>query len=465
MTRRTTLRTVALIVAAIVTTGEAAHAQHLPSPGTGFEALLEMAAERNEAGDTRRAARLLLLARARIQASPGGDDQRARIKAQLEDDGTATAARARVYLEAAAGFGDEEVFLGPVPATFTSLADPLIEQVDLLIGDDHPRSARVVLEPVWALDPTKALSAHARIEAIADVVSEADLMLYGALRIARSLPRRGEGVPFAIPKLPVDSAYRDPIEQQREKTALALAELAQRTLDDGFPWVALDIAQIVPELFRTPTDAFDGVVKKAYEGLAKERKAASRQVVSDRFRSAQKRLSSKSWSVSGDTVKFPAAKGKPGLLATKAPVDGDFRLAMDLSSDFQNAPVGLVFAYRSDEDYCAAIFMNYQGRAAVKVEHYVDGEPKRLHWWDGSAGVDMRARQTTWPIAFERHDRTIWIRIGAVPWMEFEIKDLDLSGSTGLYLYEKAKAKSRATASRLEFELLPPAEDPASKTG
>ncbi|MBI4878451.1 MAG: hypothetical protein HY812_02160 [Planctomycetes bacterium] len=427
------------------------HGQHLPSPGTSFDQLLGMTNAAIEAGDGARAARLALLVRSRllVRPDPTRDDAMVCI---FEDMTTGAAERAREYLAAAEKFGDGLGSLGPVEDALGKVAAPLIAQVDSLIEKKYKECALFVLEPLWALDPRAALDALARIEAIPDSdAAEGDDPLASSLRLSESMSRGMSGA--ALASIPVDDPNGKPIEELRRNSALAMVDVSGKALAKGFPWVAIDLAGIATSLFPIYPNRFESVTADARKRLVKERAVLSKAVVSELFMSGRKALDAQSWRVTADSVQFPPSKGKPGLLVTKDPIEGDYRFAMELSSDFERAPQGFAFGYKSDDDYCAAIFMNHEGHPAVKIQHYVNGEPKRLHSWDGPAGIDTKDKRAAWPIFFELHGRTLWLQIGNSPWILCSRMDMDFLGSIGLYVCEESEGKN-AKASLFEFERL-----------
>ncbi|MFG0316064.1 MAG: hypothetical protein ACF8XB_02230 [Planctomycetota bacterium JB042] len=426
-----------------------AAAQHLPSPGAGFDRVLAMTKAAADDGDLPRAARLAMLARSRILVHPTGTPEEALLKA-FDDLATDAAKRARLYVEAVEGL-DLAAELGPVAEALDALAGPLATQVDALIGEGYREAAKFAMQPLWFLDPVGALARLERAEAIAtaDLAPE-DGTVSAALRLAETMSRGTSGA--AIASLETQSPKQKEVETLRRDTALKIEEVAAAAIEADRPWLAIDLAGCAPAVFALYPKRFESLLGDARAALAKERADRSRDVVSKHFRSGRKGLKAKSFAASGDTVRFPPPKGKPGLLVTRDPIEGDFGLATEFDADFANAPPGIVFAHRSDDDFHVAIVLAYQGRPAVKVERYVDGEPARVHWWDGPTGIDP-AKKDPWPVRLERHGGAIWLRLGTSEWIEVDAKGEDLTGAVGFYLYEKAEGKRRAEATALELEL------------
>lgn len=431
-----------------------AHGQRMPSPGTDFDQLLRLLDAAVEEGQPERAARLALLARSRILVRPDHTKQEALLRI-FDDMATGASERARKYLEKVANLGEGIGSLGLVDDALRKVAEPLITQVNSLIETDYKECAAFVLEPLWAFAPEEALALLARIQEIRDGNRPpGDKPMSTGLRLGDAMSRGTSGA--ILVGTPIDDPNYKSIEELRRNSALAMVEVSQAALDGGLPWVAIDLAEISTAIFPVYPGRFEQVTTAARKELVKQRTAASKAVVTKLLKRGQKSLSQKSWRITADAVTFPTARGKPGLLVTKDPVEGDYRFAMDLWTDFEHGPQGFVFGYKSDDDFCTAIFMLYEGLTAVKIERYLKGEPQRLHWWEGPAGIDTGDRKAAWPIAFERHDQTAWLQIGNSPWIRYSGEDVDLSGSIGLYLYEKAQGKN-AKASMFEFELLPEA--------
>ena len=430
----------------------AAAAQRMPSPGTDFDQLLRLADASIQAGDADLAARLTLLARSRILIRP----DHTRVDAMLlmfDDMATGAAQRTRQFLPALSKLEDGLGSLGPVQVALQQLASPLITQVEGLIDEQYKGAALFVLEPLWALYPAEALELHARIEAIEDAdAPPGDKQLMVGLRLSDTMSRGTAGA--AVVSVDGDNERQLPIQALRRKTALEMVTVSQQALDQGLAWVAIDLAEISTLLFPLYPQRFEEIMLAARKQLTRERTSLSRAAVAKLFRRATKSLAQKSWRIGSDAITFPPSKGKPGLLVTKHVFEGDFRFAMEILADFEQGPPGFAFAYKGDDDFCAASIMNYEGRAAVKLEHFVNGKPERLHWWDGPAGFDIKNQRTAWPVAFELHGQSLWLQIGNSSWIRYTAKDLDLEGAIGLYLSEQTTTM-KAKANMFEFESLP----------
>lgn len=448
-----------LILGCCFSGASVARAQHLPSPGIEFAQLLEMAGAAAEDGRPERAARLALLARSRVLEIVDATDA-ASLRRDFADVTATTAQRAREYLAAEERFAAAFGSLGPVPAALDELAAPLAQQVVSFVERRYPETATYVLEPLWVLAPRLALDLHAQIQEISDPNLVDDKLLAVTLRTSELMTRRiSSDAIQRIGGIDVPEADRAPIEELRKSTAQGLVETAKKALAADLPWVAVDLAEVTTNLFPFQRRTFDALVEQARGALADDRAAASRGVVTELFKLGKKVLAAKDWSLKTDSVRFPAPRGKPGLLVTKDSIDGDFRFAMELDTDFEHAPAGFAFAVRGSDDYCVAMFLDYGTKPAVKVERYVKGKPERLFWWD-AASSPTRGRATGTPRStyVERHGQTLWLRFGDSPWIRYDANGIDLSGAIGLYHYEKSEGKAPATASRFEFERIPAAD-------
>src|SRR5690606_15206153 len=95
----------------------------------------------------------------------------------------------------------------------------------------------------------------------------------------------------------------------------------------------------------------------------------------------KKALRKTGWSVSDGVVRFPPAKAQRGLFLSSKKVTGDFSFTVNVDTDFDQRQVGMVFAYKSDDDYCALFVKRFDGKPGFLMSHYVDGQPAPFGKW------------------------------------------------------------------------------------
>ncbi|MBI4881745.1 MAG: hypothetical protein HY812_19105 [Planctomycetes bacterium] len=120
--------------------------------------------------------------------------------------------------------------------------------------------------------------------------------------------------------------------------------------------------------------------------------------------------------------------------------------------------VGLVFAYKSDDDYCALFVKRFDGKPGFLMSHYVDGQPTPFGKWIEQSDTVVGEDVPGWPLALERHGDTMCFAIGEFAWSFVPAQDLDLTGSVGLFCDDQETNKASAEASRLDIEELPAAK-------
>ncbi len=423
-------------------------AQRMPSPAVGFDSLLE--ATKASAKDPKRAARYALLARSRIIQRAETKPEEAVLKA-FDDLTTGAAKRAKEYQAVVDEIGPAAVDLGPATAALAELARPLFAQAESLIGKKYKECALFVIEPVWGIDPKKCLELLDKINAITNAPEE-DSGLAVALHLGDSMSRGAGGA--AIMSLESSSTTQKEIEDLRRASALAMVPVAKKAVEGGTPWVALDIANVASVLFALYPKQFAEVNESAWKALSKARTDASKAAVNEVFKKTKMGLVAKSFTVGSDSIKFPTASKKAGLIVTAKPIEGDYRFAMDLKSDFEHCHPGFVFGYKSDDDFCAAVVTLLDDHPVVSVRHYVKGEAKYLYSWDAPEKATAGSGDGSWPVAFELRGKTLWAQVGTFPWAHWKLKDIDPTGAIGLFLDDSSESKQKTEASRFEFEQL-----------
>ena len=452
---RRCLSTFAALIS-IAASSPTATAQRLPSRGTDFEQLLAMTRAAADAKQTERAARLAFLARSRILVRPNSKGQEGMLRI-FDDVETDAVARAKRYVEVL-GPVKKVLAIEKLDAALAKIADPLKAQVEGLITDKYKTCAAFVIEPLWAFDVEWTLDAVERIHAIPDAgVPEEDKSNNTGLRMSDWSARDSDG---AISMTLGDPSPRaKTIAGLRRDSGHALVDVAKSLVDADLDWFAWDLEFIGPQIFALSPRAFWPATDLAMPQLTKPRLALSKSVIAQYFKSPKKGLVNKAWKVGAEDITFPPNKvKKPGLLVTGAPLKTDFRFAGTFGTDLALAPVGIVFAYKSDDDYCVAMISSADGgHPHVEVDHVVKGKPTELGKWQAEEKLQTDDPLVTWPIAFERHGSVVWLLFVDFGWQVFDTK-LDLTGNFGFYLPAEAQpARESINVVSLDLEPLPEA--------
>lgn len=443
----------AVAIACLLSAPAWSTAQQLPSPGLKFPELIELARAADASGDAARAARLALLARARLVERPDPFAESAIVQI-FEDLASGAAERARLYGELVDSSPGAEEGLGEaVTASLRAVADPLAAQVDELIEQGFKLSAAFALEPLWFLDPARALEAHGRIQAIeVAAIAAGDEGTNTALRLSEAMSRGTGGAALAS----VDSVdpNQDRIAKLRRESALALVQVAETAVTGQVPWLALDVAEYGPLLFALYPNQFRAVRKEARDALAKPRAAASKVALAAMLKGSKKLLPAQDWTVGPEVVQFPLGQSKRALLLGAAPVKGGFRFAAQLDADFAKCPVGIAFAAKDENDFCAVTLEQENKKPGARVRRFVKGTPKLLCRWAAPLDLDGAEGRTSWQVTIEVRGKVLWLRVGTSPWVQGALGDADGDGRVGFFLDERAEstAKERAQASFVEFE-------------
>lgn len=429
-----------------------ATAQRLPSRGTDFEQLLAMTREAIDAKQTERAARLAFLARSRILVRANRTSEEAMLRA-FDDIETDAVKRAQRYVEVLGGDA-AALALPAFDAAIDKVAAPLKTQADALIEAKYKNCASFVIEPLWTFDPAWALDAVARMSAIprAELIED-DSVTASALRLGESM---SWGVPGVYAELGTPSARQKEIQDLRRKSGGELVGVAKAAIAAKLYWSAWDLEFIGPTILPLAAQRFWETTDEARPALGALRSALSKRTLATVFKGAKKGLANKGWKVGADAIDFPSTKTKkPGLFVTATPIDGDYRFAGTFATQLGIAPVGIVFAYKSDDDFCAAVFSAVDGKAHVDVDHFVKGSPTELHRWTAASPIETSDPLASWPIAFERHGDTVWMTISDFGWAVAKA-EIDLDGAFGFYLPATAEPTRPMQVAGLDFERLPP---------
>lgn len=428
-----------------------ATAQRIPSRGTDFEQLLAMVREAADAKQTERAARLAFLARSRILVRANRTAEEAMVRA-FDDIETAAVKRAERYVEVLGGDA-AALALPAFDAAIEKIAAPLKEQADALIEAKYKNCASFVIEPLWTFDPAWALDAVARMSAIpaADALAD-DSATASALRIGESM---SWGVPGVYAEVGTPSARQKEIQDLRRKSGGELVGVAKAAIAAKLYWSAWDLEFIGPTILPLAAQRFWETTDEARPALGPLRNALSKKTIASVFKGAKKGLANKGWKVGADAIDFPPTKTKkPGLFVTATPMDGDYRFAGTFATQLGIAPVGIVFAYKSDDDFCAAVFSAVDGKAHIAVDHFVKGTPTEIDRWTAASPIETSDPLASWPIAFERHGDKLWMTIADFGWNVAEAK-VDLDGAFGFYLPATAEPTRTMQVAALDFERLP----------
>lgn len=432
-----------------------ATAQRLPSRGTDFEQLLAMVRAAVDAKQTERAGRLAFLARSRILVRANRTGEEALLRA-FDDIQSDAVKRAERYVEVV---GDDQVALAlpAFDAAIDALATPLKEQADALIAAKFIDCASFVIEPLWTFDPVWALDSVARMRAVpaADVLED-DKVTASSMRLGESMSWAAPGI---YAELGTPSPRQKEIEELRRKSASDLIGVANAAIAAKLYWSAWDLEFIGPTVFPLAPRRFWETTDQARLALEPTRVALSKRTMTGVFKGAKKGLVNKGWKVDADSIEFPPTKTKkPGLLVTSTAIETDYRFAGTFGTQLGIAPVGIVFAYKSDDDFCVAVFSAVDGKAHVDVDHYVKGKPTELDRWTAASPIETSDPLASWPIAFERHGDTVWMTISDFGWNVAETK-LDLDGAFGFYLPATAEPTNPMRIVALDFERLPKVEE------
>lgn len=438
-------------VALLLTTS--AIAQHHPSPGTSFEQLLAMTRAAIDAHQNERAARHAMLARARILVRPNPFEKDALVHC-FDDIHTPAVARAKLYVAAIGKDRKAIESLGPVSVALAKIGEGFARQAEALIARNYKECVFFAIEPLWAFDPERALALVEKAEAIADV-AEDDAPSNASLQFAEAMARGASGrIQVAVGE---DTATVKEIKALRKSSAPAMAEAGKTALEAHFPWVAIDLAGLAPSIFAYDGGDLGRTREAAWKALVKPRDAASKAIVSKWFATPKKTLPNTGWAVAGGAVRFPPAKAQRGLFLTSKKIEGDFSFCVDIATDFDHRQLGLAFAYKSDDDFCALFVKRFDGKPGFLMSHYVKGEPEPFGKWIESETTVVGDDLPAWPLALERHGDMLSFAIGEFSWSFVPAKDLDLTGSVGLFCDDTATCADKAEASRFELEELPAA--------
>ncbi len=432
-----------------------AMAQRIPSRGTDFEQLLAMAHAAAAAKQTERGARLAFLARSRILVRATRTAEEAMLRA-FDDIQTGAVKRAQRYVEVL-GNDTAALALPAFDAAVDAIAAPLKAQADALIAANYKQCASFVIEPLWTFDPAWALEAVERMSAIppADIPKD-DEATANAMRLGESM---SWGVPGIYADLGTPSARQKEIQDLRRKSAGDLVGVAKAAIAAKLYWSAWDLEFIGPTILPLSAERFWETTDEARPALGPLRGALSKSTIAAFFKNAKKGLANKGWKVGADAIDFPPTKTKkPGLFVTATAIDGDYRFAGTFATQLGIAPVGIVFAYKSDDDFCAAVFSAVDGKAHIDVDHYVKGTPTEIHRWTAASPIETNDPLASWPIAFERHGDSVWMTISDFGWAVAKA-NVDLDGAFGFYLPATAEPTRPMQVAALDFERLPDVEE------